>query len=564
MMELIKKTIGECVKERARISGKQIAIETDRWRCTFEQMDQFSDLLVIRMGTYGIKKGTHVGIWSANSPQWVFTFLALVKIGAVPVLINTSYRDEEVERVLNYADVEVLYYGSGSKSIVYKDLLARIKDRTPAVKRIVPMDDEESEMWYQNVGAACPPEAFKELEKKEKTVVPADTACMIFTSGTTSFAKGVLLSHYSLVNNSRAMVEAMHWGDSDKMCLTVPMFHCFGVTAGILPCLLSGAEMIVLPCFKTADVWSALEREQCTILSGVPSMFLAIVRKPEHKNRRADSLRSGIIAGSAVSPEEYAEICERFPQMHLQPSYGQTETSPCVTIADWDSSREHKGRSAGRLIDHVSARIANADTGRELGPGCDGEIQVKGYNVMRGYYKLPEAAAAAFTTGGWLKTGDVGHFDSGGELHVTGRLKEMIIRGGENISPKEIEQVIRKIDWVEQVKVVGVPAEVLQEEIAACVIPKPGCMVDKGELLDFVRQRLARYKVPAYILKFNSFPMNASGKIRLKDLKSEAEAMVVKEREMRKKAGLTAENRPESEAGRRLGRKCCCASRRRK
>jgi fatty-acyl-CoA synthase len=558
-MELIRKTIGECLEERARLSGRRPAVEGAGFRCTFEQLDQFSDFLAVRMSTYGIGKGTHVGIWSANSPQWVLTFLALEKIGAIPVLINTSYQEEEVKRTLNYADVEILYYGSGYKTTLYKDLLARIKEETPKVRRSIPMDSGEAGIWFRDGGflsAVCSPEDLMKLETKKREIKPEDPACMIFTSGTTSFAKGVLLSHYSLVNNSRAMVRAMHWKDDDKMCLTVPMFHCFGVTAGILPCLLSGAEMKVLPYFKTADVWNTLEQKHCTILSGVPSMFLAMVRKPEHMCRCADSLRSGIIAGSAVTQEEYAEICGRFPRMRLQPSYGQTETSPCVTIADWEAPLKGKGASAGKVIDHVSARIAEIGTGRVLGPGRDGEIQVKGYNVMLGYYKLPEVTADAFTSDGWLRTGDIGNFDESGALHVTGRLKEMIIRGGENISPKEIEKVIKKLSWVEQVKVVGVPAEVLQEEIAACIVPKPGCAVDREGLLEFLRPRLARYKVPAYILKFDAFPMNASGKIELKSLKSQAAAMAQKERDESGRSAMELKIRQQMK-----NRECFCASR---
>ena len=563
-MELIRKTIGECVNERAHLSGKQTALEMCGWSCTFEQMDRYSDFLAVRMGTRGIKKGTHVGIWSLNSPNWVITFLALTKIGAVPVLINTCFVDDEVVRTLNYADVEVLYYGTGYKAVGYGDLLERVREQIPRVRQFIPIGGTEDETWGRKddlIRTTCSPEALRELEAQKRAVGPDDPACMIFTSGTTSFAKGVMLSHYSLVNNARAMVQAMHWGEGDRMCLAVPMFHCFGVTAGILACTLGGAEMDVLPCFKTVHVWDTLERRRCTILNGVPSMFLALIRKPEFRGRRADTLVSGIIAGSPVTPEEYAEICGRFPGLHLQPSYGQTETSPCVSIADWDEPKREKGASAGRVVDHVRVRIADPGTGEIRERGRDGEIQVQGYNVMLGYYKLPEVTAGAFTEDGWLKTGDMGRLDGSGKLHVTGRIKEMIIRGGENISPEEIEQVIKKLDWVDQVKVVGIPAEVLQEEIAACIVPKPGREVRKDELLDFLRPRLAHFKVPAYILPFDSFPTNASGKIVLKDLKRKAKAMAEAERSAPKDGGPAACG-PEARAGLQ-GRGCCCSSQKR-
>lgn len=526
-MELVNKTIGECLKERAEVSGEQVAIEMGDWSCTFKQLEAISNLLAVRMERFEIGRGTHVGIWSINSPNWVLTFFALIQAGAVPVLINTCFKDDELTQILNYADVEVLYYGTGYKTTSYQEILERIRPDIPKVRHFVPIGETEAETISESSfgKSTCPPEALAELEERKKQIQPTDAACMIFTSGTTLIPKGVLLSHYNIVNNSAAMIESMHWDSRDRMCITVPLFHCFGLTAGIVSCILCGAAMYLLPYFKTVAVWDTIEKKRCTILNGVPSMFLALARNPQCGDRQAPGLKSGIIAGSPVSGEEYREICRRFFYMHLQPSYGQTETSPCVTIAGWDDSVERKASCAGKPIEHVDVRISNC-TGKTLGPGEDGEIQVKGYNVMIAYYKLPQANAEAFTSDGWLKTGDIGHLDKYGELHITGRLKEVIIRGGENICPQEIERAIGRLDWVSQVKVVGVPAEVMQEEIAACIIPGPGCEIHKDELLDFLKPRLSHYKLPAYVLKFDSFPLNASGKIRLRELKSQAAAMV--------------------------------------
>ncbi|MFU0833577.1 MAG: Long-chain-fatty-acid--CoA ligase [Oscillospiraceae bacterium] len=528
-MDLIHKTIGECLRERAILSGESTAISMGSWSCTYAQMNKITDLLALQMNQYGIKKGTHVGIWSVNTPNWVFTFLALTKIGAIPVLINTCYKDMEVARVLNYADVEVLYYDAGCNTVHYEDIIARIRDNVPGVRHFIHMDTKQNGTWMEETDfddKVKSPDALRELECAQKEVVPEDTACIIFTSGTSSFAKGVCLNHYNLVNNALAMVEAMHWTCEDKMCIVVPLFHCFGTTAGILACLMSGAEMVLLPRFKTSTVWNELEKGRCTILNGVPSMFLALIRKKEHLHRHAGNLKSGIIAGSPISQAEYLEICDRFPHMHLQPSYGQTETSPCVTIANWDDSIDRKSKCAGSPIEHVKVRIADINSGKVLETNHNGEIQVQGYNVMCGYYKLPEITAKAFTSDGWLRTGDIGFIDENGDLHVTGRLKEMIIRGGENISPNEIESVIQECSWVDQVKVVGVPADVLQEEIAACIVPKPGCTIQKEELLTFLKSKLARYKVPTYLLKFDSFPTTASGKIQLEAVKSMAAEMI--------------------------------------
>jgi fatty-acyl-CoA synthase len=539
-MELIEKTIGQCLREQAEKNGNHIAMEMGEWSCTFRQLDVVSDLLAVQMGSLGITRGTHVGIWSVNSPNWVFTFVALTKIGAVPILINTCYKEEEVKGLLNYSDVQVLYYGAGYKTIIYEDIVAAIRKDTPKVRHFIHINEKEAGTWMSEDSfpeAVRSREALEELERSKAQASSRDPACMIFTSGTTNLPKGVILSHYNVVNNARTMIQSMRWTPEDKMCITVPLFHCFGITAGIISCIVGGMSMHLIPYFKTAKVWDAIEHYHCTILNGVPSMFLALIKKSEYAGRKADSLRSGIIAGSPVTREEFVEICRRFSNMHLQPSYGQTETSPCVSVADWDEPDEEKAVSAGKVVEHVEVRISDPDTGAILGAGKDGEIQVRGYNVMSGYYNLPKANEKAFTEDGWLRTGDIGRMDEDGELHITGRLKEMIIRAGENISPQEIEQVIRQLDWVDSVKVVGVPAEVLQEEIAACIIPKQGCRISKTGLTDYLRPRLAHYKIPAYVLSFEEFPMNASGKINLKVLKEMAREMAEKEREKKEEPG---------------------------
>ena len=518
-LELWNKTIGRCLKEQVGQNGERSAVEFAGKSWSFSELDELSDRLALDMLNLGVEKGTHVGIWSVNSPQWVVTFLAAVKLGAVPVLINTCYRQEEMKGILNYSQVKVLFYGAGYRDLVYGQILEGIRDELSCLTHTVlmdPMDMEARPLTAQEKAR---------LETISETVCPQDPACMIFTSGTTSLPKGVILTHYNLVNNARAMIRAMHWSAEEKMCITVPMFHCFGITSGIVSCVLGGMCMYLIPYFKTIQVWDALEAGECTVLNGVPSMFLALIRKAEYQGKRARRLRSGIIAGSPVSKEDFLEICGRFPEMHLQTSYGQTETSPCVTIADWDDLVEKKAVSAGRVIPHVQVRICDLDTGAELGKEEDGEIQVKGYNVMAGYFNLPQANQQVFTEDGWLRTGDIGHIDQEDELHITGRLKEMIIRAGENISPQEIEAVIRSLDWVEQVKVVGIPAQVRQEEIAACVIPKEGRTVDPEGLKTYLDSRLAHYKVPSYVLEFQEFPMNASGKIHLKRLKESAAAM---------------------------------------
>lgn len=522
-MELIEKTLGQCLEDQARKQGDHLALEEKEVSCTYSQLNRITQGLGKDLEKLGIRKGTHVGIWSENSPAWVFLFLALVKLGAVPVLVNTCYKTEELRKVLDYSDVEVLYYGKGRKNRAYLEIITDLREKMPQIRHFISMDEMNNPAWIQarkeNVNDGDETDEKQFRPEAGEMIRPEDTACMIFTSGTTSMPKGVMLSHYSIVNNARAMAEAMHWTENDKMCITVPLFHCFGVTAGIAACMVSGMSMYLIPYFKTCQVWDAIENCRCSILNGVPSMFLALIRKPEHAGRDGSVLKSGIIAGSPVTAAEYREICGRFPTMHLQPSYGQTETSPCISMAEWNASMEEKAASAGKILEHVDARIYMTDPVMFQNHVAVGEIQVRGYNLMQGYYKRPEANKNAFTEDGWLKTGDLGYLDASGNLHVTGRLKEMIIRAGENISPREIEEVLEQFEGTEAVKVVGVPAEVLQEEIAACVVPKPGRTIDVEQLKAFARSRLADYKVPAYVFAFREFPMTESGKVDLKQLR---------------------------------------------
>ncbi len=515
-MKLIQKTIGQCLKEQAEQNGSLTALQADGCRINFRQLDRITDWFATKLQKLDIAHGTHVGIWGTNSAYWVFLFLALVKIGAVPILINTCYKRQELTGILDYADVEVLFYGNGYKDTIYEEVISHIRSDLKKLRYQLPLEPYGPYPHVPDLdstgAAAC----------SQAQVRPEDIACMIFTSGTTALPKGVMLSHYNLVNNSLAMIEGMHWQPGERMCIAVPLFHCFGITAGIIACILGGISMHLIPHFKTAQVWKALCQEHCTILNGVPSMFLALIRKPEYSSWNADHLKSGMIAGSPITQEEYLEICERFPQMHLQPAYGQTETSPCVTLTAWDEPKEEKAVSAGSAIDHVRVRIADPQTGESLKSNQNGEIQVQGYNVMSGYYHLPQATNQAFTHDGWLKTGDIGYMDERQELHITGRLKEIIIRSGENIAPQEIEQVIRQLPWIADVKILGIPAAITQEEIAACIIPRSGYSCNEQELKAFVGQHLSLYKIPAFVLKFDEFPLNASGKIHLKALRDMA------------------------------------------
>lgn len=529
MDKLISETIGYCLKERAEKTPGIIGLSYRDYSYSWREIDEISDFLAVKYLKYGIKKGTHVGIWSVNTPNWVFAYFALVKLGAIAILINTCYKETELEEILKYSDVEYIFYGNGIKDLNYKDILDKINiSNLPKLKNTFPLEKNDDIKWYMrsDYPSDMPVDDCKKLIQALNQVNAKDTASIMFTSGTTKSQKGVLLSHYNLVNNSLSISRQMGWNEQDKICVAVRLFHCFGITAGILSAVHSGSCIHLIKYYKTCEVLNQIEKYKCTVLNGVPTMFMAIVRNSKLKDHDISSVKSGIIAGSAIHSEEYINICKILNLKYLQPSYGQTETSPCITIAALNDSIEKKAVSVGKSIDNVEVKIWNCKENRESKEGELGEILTRGYHVMKGYYKMPLETDEIIDSTGWLHTGDLGFIDKEGYLYVKGRIKEIIIRGGENISPVEIEYYIKKLPSIKEVKVIGIEAEVLQEEIVACVVPKENYEVSKEEVQAIVSKYLTAYKVPKYVLVFDQLPTTSSGKIKLGKLKKIVEERI--------------------------------------
>lgn len=529
MDKLISKTIGYCLKERAEKTPGIIGLSYRDYSYSWSEIDEISDFLAVKYLKCGIKKGTHVGIWSVNTPNWVFAYFALVKLGAIAILINTCYKETELEEILKYSDVEYIFYGNGIKDLNYKDILEKINiSNLPKLKNTFSLEKNDDIKWYRrsDYPSDMPVDDCKKLIQAINQVNAKDTASIMFTSGTTKSQKGVLLSHYNLVNNSLSISRQMGWNEQDKICVAVRLFHCFGITAGILSAVHAGSCIHLIKYYKTCEVLNQIEKYKCTVLNGVPTMFMAIVRNSKLKNHDISSVKSGIIAGSAIHSEEYTNICKILNLKYLQPSYGQTETSPCITIAALNDSIEKKAVSVGKPIDNVEVKIWNYKENRESKEGELGEILTRGYHVMKGYYNMPLETDEVIDSTGWLHTGDLGFIDKEGYLYVKGRIKEIIIRGGENISPVEIEYYIKKLPSIKEVKVIGIEAEVLQEEIVACVVPKENCEVFKEEVQAIVSKYLTAYKVPKYVLVFDQLPTTSSGKIKLGKLKKIVEERI--------------------------------------
>lgn len=524
-MRLVKQTIGECLELQAKDFPNQAALEYQDKIYTWKEVNESSDYCAVAMCELGIKKGDHVGIWSVNNPGWVVTFLALCKIGAIPVLINTCYKETELSAIIQYADMKYLYYGLAYKETRYEPLVERLRQLPDCkIEEWIPLNCD-----VDFSGSGISKKDLDQLTETKKKVRYQDITCMMFTSGTTGRPKGVLLSHYNLINSARATAYEMNWNREDKLLLAVPLFHCFGITSGLLASICIGHTTRIIEYFKTKQVLEQIETYQCTILNGVPSMFLALIRNSAFTSEKLVSLRSGIVAGAPIRQSEYWEIHEALPQMALIQSYGQTEASPCVTFVDAKASLVKRSQTVGRIIPKVEVRIWDETRGDVTHEQKTGEIQVRGFNVMLGYYALEQETHETISKEGWLKTGDLGYLDLDGYLVIVGRKKEIIIRAGENIAPIEIETLILDIPTVQEVKVVGIRKEVIQEEVVACIIAKKGAIVSEREIRQYLEPRIAHYKVPSHIVIFEKFPLTASGKIKVSELREQATKKIKEE-----------------------------------
>ncbi|WP_373481824.1 AMP-binding protein [Acetobacterium sp.] len=517
-VELIRQTMNSFLNKRVEKTPDKIAIVFEDDAYTWLEMDRLSDGIALLLLKSGVAKGTHVGIWSLNSPLFMLYTLALAKIGAVIVLINTRCHQSELEDLLVYAEVTTLCYGEDTNTLKFSEMIELLdRKRLSLLSKTVAMGKNKNDISERFKKKIVDDDDLTLLDSAKKKVLPEDVLGILFTSGTTSAAKGVMLSHFATINIAIETVTQMHWNEADKSCLGIPLFHCFGLSSGFMAAIYAGIQIYLLESNKTIRVLKCVEQNQCTIYNGVPTMFMAMIKHPRFETYKLSSLNSGIIAGSYVNANDYLTICEKLGMEKLQMSYGQTEASPSITFSNYDDSTLYKSRSVGKVIPHVELKIMAAN---------QNEICIKGYNTMLGYYKLEAETQKAIDAEGWLHTGDLGYLDDDGNLCITGRLKEMIVRGGENISPYEIENHIKNFPYVADVKVIGIEAEVLQEEIAACIVTDGRKKLSETEMREFLSQHLAAYKIPKYFIFLKKFPINASGKIVLDELKNQIKTII--------------------------------------
>jgi fatty-acyl-CoA synthase len=531
MSELLNITIGDMLDLRAKEYPDTDAViyPHEGLRYTYSQFRDICNKAAKGFMALGVKKGDHVAIWATNYPQWLISQFATAKIGAVLVTVNTNYKRFEAEYLLKQSDSTTLILMEGFKDSNYAQHLYEIcpelydaepgklaSEKLPYLKNVIFLDkDKKPGMFiWDELYALSEKVTDEELISRQAGLDVHDVINMQYTSGTTGFPKGVMLTHYNLTNNGNSMAECMRFTPKDRLCIPVPLFHCFGCVLGVMTSVSKGTTMVMVEHFNPLKVMQAIEMEGCTAVHGVPTMFIAMLDHPDFKKYNFSTLRTGIMAGSPCPIEFMKRVVSDMGASEITIVFGQTESSPGITQSKTDDPLEIRVSTVGRVLPHIEAKIVNFETGEDLPANQIGEIVTRGYHIMKGYYKMPEATRQAIDKDGWLHTGDLGMMDENGYFKITGRLKDMIIRGGENVYPREIEEFLYTHPAVRDVQVIGVPDKSYGEEVLACVVLKDGATVTEEELVQFVKNGLSRHKAPRYVRFIDGFPMTASGKIQ--------------------------------------------------
>ncbi|AGL01364.1 AMP-binding protein [Desulfoscipio gibsoniae] len=530
--EIGKITIGQLVDLMAAELGDNLALAYHERDIKYSYR-KFRDICIqVAKGlmALGIEKGEHVSIWANNVQEWVLTQFGSAKIGAVLVTVNTSYRVFELEYLLKQSDSTTIILVNGVKqpneylNIMY-ELCPELNScapgqlkcaRLPKLKNVIYIGEEKMPGMYNwadlyELGKQI---ADEEFVNRESSLHPDEVINMQYTSGTTGFPKGVMLTHTNIIGNAFSQAECLNFTPDDCLCIPVPFFHCFGCVMGTMLCVVSGAAMAPVESFNAKNVLETVERNSCTALHGVPTMFIAELEEMEKNKYNTNALRTGIMAGSPCPIEVMKSVVNKMGASEICITYGQTEASPGITMTRATDPIQLRVSTVGRALPNVEVKIVDPETGEELLPGMQGELCTRGYHVMKGYYKMPEATAQTVDREAWLHTGDLAVMDENGYCKITGRLKDMIIRGGENIYPREIEEFLYTNPKIKDVQVVGVPSERYGEEVVAFVQLKPGEIAEEAEIKEFCNGKIARHKIPAFILFIGEYPSTASGKIQ--------------------------------------------------
>ncbi|MGA5121995.1 AMP-binding protein [Streptomyces pseudogriseolus] len=480
-----------------------------RW--TYAEFAARVDELASALLNSGVTTGDRVGIWAINCPEWVFTQYATARIGAIMVNINPAYRTHEVEYVLKQSGIRLLIASVSHRTSDYRAMAEEVRGRCPELREVVYIGDPT---WDALTARATPDPEYPELSCDDPVNIQ-------YTSGTTGFPKGATLSHHNILNNGYFVGELIAYTEQDRVCIPVPFYHCFGMVMGNLAATSHGACMVIpAPSFDPAATLRAVQQERCTSLYGVPTMFIAELNLPDFASYDLTSLRTGIMAGSPCPVEVMKRVVAEMHMEQVSICYGMTETSPVSLQTRMEDDLEHRTGTVGRVLPHIEVKIVDPATGVTVPRGTSGELCTRGYSVMLGYWDEPEKTAEAIDRGRWMHTGDLAVMRDDGYVEIVGRIKDMIIRGGENIYPREIEEFLYGHPKVADVQVVGVPHERYGEEVLACVIPRdPADPLTLAELHAYCDGQLAHYKVPSRLELLETFPMTVSGKVRKIELR---------------------------------------------
>ncbi len=532
MNEFKEITMGELLKETASRYPDHDALiyPAGSVRMTYAEFQRSCIEVAKGLMAMGVKKGDHVSVWTTNVPEWVQLQFSLGMIGAVLVTVNTNYKSSELEYILRQSDSTTLALIESYRDTNFYETaravipeLAEAKPgqidskNLPFLKNVIYIGDRQETPGMFNfrelsrLGEAISDEQF---EERQDSTHFHDTVNMQYTSGTTGFPKGVMLTHYNVINNARMVGDVMGMTPDDRLLIQVPLFHCFGCVMSSLNCVVHGSAMVVVEYFDPLKALQYVEQEKCTAINGVPTMFITIMDNPEFGRFSMKSLRTGIMAGAPCPEEAMSNVIEKMHCPEVVIAFGQTESSPVMTMTRRADPLDVRVSTVGSLLPGIEGKIVDPATGEDLPAGVQGEIVTRSPCVMKGYYKMPEDTKKAIDRDGWLHTGDLGTVDVQGNFKVTGRIKEMVIRGGENIYPREIEEFLHRHEKVSDVYVVGVPDKKYGEQLLAVVILKPGVTADQDELVQFCTGRIARHKIPRYWEFVRDVPMTASGKVQ--------------------------------------------------
>ncbi len=510
-----------------------------------DDVDKFARALI----ALGVKRGDHVAVWSTNLPQWYIAFWATTKIGAVLVTVNTAYKIYEIEYLLRQSDTHTLIMCDGYKDSNYNAIIHELcpelnehtagkplyTKRLPFLRNVITIQSEQPGcLTWEGALEFAEQTPIEEVYRRASLISKHDVCNMQYTSGTTGFPKGVMLTHYNVVNNGKNIGDGMDLSTADRMMIQVPMFHCFGMVLAMTACMTHGSTMSPITYFSPKRALACINKEKITCFHGVPTMFIAMLENEDFEKTDFSYMRTGIMAGSPCPVKVMQDVVDKMHMTEITIVYGQTEASPGCTMSLTTDSLEARVNTVGAAMYGIECKIVDPETGEELPDNVDGEFVARGYNIMKGYYKMPQATALAIDKDGWLHTGDLARRTPEGYYKITGRIKDMIIRGGENIYPKEIEDFIYTHPKVKDVQVIGVPDEQYGEEIMAVIIPKEGEEITVDEIKQYVRDNMAKHKTPRYVSFVSEFPMNAAGKI----LKYKMREMAVDELGLKKAASI--------------------------